>query len=262
MLVDKWYFITTWVEVLMPSTYPNDKLSAFGADGGLILPTESSREKEGLDLEQENRFWLSISTLKTLSSSYLNLQSSSLKGKRYRLPDLWKESLDTINASATPRCPYCGLGDQSQATAWDHFPQCSQLLLGHERNKDDWIWAHCPPPHFTHTENPPRKPAADGRGTVTENRRTEVLSILWITCHLIMTKLPIFLVLELLSIKWDKHAVSSWRQCWTEVSAPLKLCESKGNVHGDSDMSPSKLIYLRNVRLSKFNRMQILYSNF
>lgn len=38
-------------------------------------------------------------------------------------------------------------------------------------------------------------------------------------------------------------------KCWTEVSAPRKLCECKGN------MLPFKLISLRNVRLPQFNRM-------
>lgn len=125
MLAEKWHWKTNWKEVLRQSNYSNNRRFQFGADGSLIHP-KSSRQKKGLDLGQ-SIVWLPISTLKTLFPFYLNLQLQNLQGRRYWLPDLWCENLDTINTSAAARCHCHGLGDQSRAAAWHHFPQCSQL---------------------------------------------------------------------------------------------------------------------------------------
>lgn len=94
MLVEKWHWKTTRVEVLREPNYPNAGWFQCKADSSLIHPSKSSREKKGLDVEQ-NIVWLPISTLKTLFSFHLKLQLQKLKGKRYWLPDLGDRSVWT-----------------------------------------------------------------------------------------------------------------------------------------------------------------------
>lgn len=123
----KWHWKTNWVEVLRQSNYSDDKRFEFGPDGSLIHPTKvfSGEERPGRRTREH------ILTSCQYSEDLVLLLSSSavavLKEMRSWLPNLWWRSLDTINTSATPKCPCDGWGDQSQAAAWHRFPQCSQL---------------------------------------------------------------------------------------------------------------------------------------
>lgn len=149
----------------------------------LILLKSPPREKKGLDMEQ-NAFWLQISALKTLFSFYLNLQLQSLKGNEIlpSRPVIWESGHHHFFCYSEVSLPWFGWS--KQGTAWDHFPQCSQLCsrasVGTLKEQEGQlqISAHSSPRHLNQIEQMSRATRCEGRGTVTEDRGARFLSTL------------------------------------------------------------------------------------